>query len=442
MRKKLFIQCSSLVKKDAVRHKSIDGVEHIIISSYTLPDGIVMNGGLYPADEVAKSFHTLERTLAPVEHPMDSDGRYISATDPIAINNFYAGAYNTNVVQEDGRIKIEKTVNVQEALKSEKGKHLLSRINEVETNENPRPIHTSVGVYLEREELSSPVIQINGPSKGQEYSWIARDLVFDHDAILLDSVGAAQPSQGVGMAVNALGDSIDSESFNLVEDDGEVQSFDERELSVRDALERMSIKFDWIEKMFPDNVIFYAGDMYFEVPYIVDDQGIASIVGLPMPVDRKVTFNPKVNQKGDDMLKEAIINALKEANIETNDLDDTALFTAYNELQANSFVSDGDNAGKDTAAIAELLANALSPITSKLESLEVQINNSSKEELETMAKMVSENDLYPNMDEATLKTLPIATLKAMAANCQSSQGLPLTIVNGARPVAAVYDMPE
>ena len=441
MRKKLFIQCSSLVKKDAVRHENIDGVEHIVISSYTLPDGIVMNGGLYPADEVSKSFHTLERTLAPVEHPTDSDGRYISATDPVAINNFYAGAYNTNVVQEDGRIKIEKTVNVQEALKSEKGKHLLSRINEIETNENPRPIHTSVGVYLEKEELSTPVIQINGPSKGQEYSWIARDLVFDHDAILLDSVGAAQPDQGVGMAINALGDTIDSEAFSLVEESSDIQSFDEREVAVRDALDRMSISFGWIEKLFPDNVIFSASDLYFEVPYVIDDQGIATIVGLPMPVDRKVTFNPKVNQKGDDMLKEAIVNALKEANIEVSNLDDTALFVAYNELQANSSEGEGDNAGKETAAIAELLANALSPITEKLNSLESQINNSSNEELDQMAKLVSENDLYPNMDEATLKTLPVATLKAMAANCQSSHGLPLTLVNSEKKTTT-YAMPE
>ena len=69
--KKIMIQCRTVVNKDAVKRISIDGVEHVVISSATLPDDIVMNGGLYPADEIANSFASLELTLAPVEHPTD-----------------------------------------------------------------------------------------------------------------------------------------------------------------------------------------------------------------------------------------------------------------------------------------------------------------------------------------------------------------------------------
>ena len=49
---RILIQCKTLVNKDAVRRESIDGVEHIIVSSATLPDDVVMNGGLYPANEI------------------------------------------------------------------------------------------------------------------------------------------------------------------------------------------------------------------------------------------------------------------------------------------------------------------------------------------------------------------------------------------------------
>ena len=69
---KVMVQCASLVNKDAVRREVINGIEHIVISSFTLPDDIVMNGGLYPAEEIANSFASLERTLAPIEHPSDS----------------------------------------------------------------------------------------------------------------------------------------------------------------------------------------------------------------------------------------------------------------------------------------------------------------------------------------------------------------------------------
>ena len=119
MPRRILIQCSTPVAKSAVVRRSIDGVEHVVISSKTLPDDIVMNGGLYPADEIAKGFASLERTLAPVEHPTDANGNFISATDPTAIHNFYAGAFNQNVTREDGRVSVDKVINVAEALKTE-----------------------------------------------------------------------------------------------------------------------------------------------------------------------------------------------------------------------------------------------------------------------------------------------------------------------------------
>ena len=76
MNKKIFLQCSSKVSKKNIRRENIDGVEHIIITSYTLPGDIVMNGGLYPREERDKSFMTLNRTLAPIEHPQDENGNY------------------------------------------------------------------------------------------------------------------------------------------------------------------------------------------------------------------------------------------------------------------------------------------------------------------------------------------------------------------------------
>ena len=205
MFKKKLIQCAVQVNRDAVKRMSIDGIEHVIVSSFTLPDDVVMNGGLYPADEIAKGFMSLERTLAPIEHPTDSQGNFISANDPVAIHNFHAGAFNVNVSRVNGRVHIEKFINVQEAMRTDRGKRLMDRIIELETNAEARPIHTSVGVWLEVEETKEPMTN----TEGKEYTWIARNMVFDHDAILLDSVGAAQPHQGVGMAVNRKGQEVE-----------------------------------------------------------------------------------------------------------------------------------------------------------------------------------------------------------------------------------------
>jgi len=448
MMKRKMIQCAARVNRDAVRRESIDGVEHIVVTSYTLPDDIVMNGGLYPADEIDKSFMTLERTLAPVEHPTDSGGNFLSASDPEAIHNFHAGAFNQNVVKEGNRIRVDKYINVQEAMKSEKGLRLLDRINEIETNDNPRPIHTSTRIFLEVEPLGAAMTN----AAGDEYDWIAHNMVFDHDAILLDSVAAATPSQGVGMAVNEAGDKVETETFVLNSEkkpdevvdhrtNAEGISITQRHQEVMEAFERSAIgSVHWIEELYDEEVIFSTESGLFSVPYRLDDDRV-TIVGIPIPVERNVTFTPKTNCKGDPM-KEAIVNALKEAGIEVNDLDDAQLLAKYNELQAIPVEGDGEGAGNDEA-LAGVVANALKPIADKLEGLEATINAQSTAELEKFAEIVGNSEKYPGIDAEAAKLLGLDKVKEMAANCGSSFGVsPVVNVDKDSASAAPADMPE
>lgn len=418
MPKRIMVQCRTNVNRDAVRRESINGVEHIVVSSATLPDNIVMNGGLYPADEIEKSFMTLDMTLAPIEHPVDAQGNYISAADPHAIHNFHAGAYNTNIRREDGRVFVDKYINVQEALKTERGKRLLDRIDELENNDDPRPIHTSVGVFLFPEELEE--VQTN--DDGQEFGWIAREMVFDHDAILLDSVGAAQPHQGVGVAVNNQGDEFEVQTFELN------QSLSELHESVGEALERSAVEVDWIEELFTDRVIFRSKDQLFEVPYVVDDEGIVTIVGIPLPVERNVTFTPKTNSEGDAM-RELMLNALAAAGITVNaDISDADLLAKYNELQTTQTDSNGEGAGDDKG-IAEVVANALQPLTEKIGNLEAKLNAADTAKKESLIQTVVNSGKHPGLEADDLKDLGVEVLKKMAANCQTGYGL-TTIVNG------------
>ena len=425
--KRKMIQCTTKVNRDAIKREVVDGIEHIVISSFTLPDNIVMNGGLYPAEEINNSFHTLERTLAPVEHPQDSDGNFISASDPVAIHNYHAGAFNTNVEKDGDRIRIDKFINVQEAKKTERGKRLLDRINELETNENPRPIHTSVGVFLLPEMLKEPKTN----AKGQDYTWIAREMTFDHDAILLDSVGAAQPHQGVGMGVNSEGDEFDVEQFILNDDkkgylsrlNAEDLSMRERHDAVDEALRGVGLNVTWIEELFENDVIFSAGEELFTVPYRVDDNGIVTIVGIPLPVERNVSFIPKQNSQGEAM-KDFILNALKEAGIEVNDLTDEQLFAKYNEhLSANQ--QNGDNSSEDdnNANLAAVVANALKPITEQLDGLKVQINAQSEAEKAGAIAAIVNSGKFPGLDVESANLLGVDKLKEMAANCGVSFGV-------------------
>lgn len=439
--KRILIQCSTTVDRNAVSRKSIGGVEHIVISSHTLPDDIVMNGGLYPADEIANSFATLERTLAPVEHPTDAQGNFISANDPVAIHNFYAGAFNENVRRENGRVSIDKVINVQEALKTDRGKRLLDRIDELETNETPRPIHTSTGVFLEVEELDGP--QTN--AAGQEYTWVARNMVFDHDAILLESVAAAQPNQGVGMGVNAAGEKVDVQQalVTIDADQDEEMSHSEIRDALDEAIRRPPLRGDWVVEIFEDRVIFWSDELLFSAPYIMDGK-TAKIVGIPLPVDRDVAYTPKTNQKGDAM-KELMLNALKAAEVEVNaDISDADLLAKYDELQATQNSDNSGDAAGDTADIAAVVANALKPVVEQLDGLTAQINQKVTDELDRLADIVGNSDKYPGLDVDAAKKLGVGTLKGMAANCASAYGVPLSIVNSGKDDenTSSYEMPK
>ena len=173
------------VNAASIRREQHNGREHIVVPSFTLPDGVIMNNGLYPKEEIDKAYEGLEGTLAPLSHPM-VDGDYVSARQPEAINAYHVGAWNRNVKRVGNRVAIEKWIDVEFAKNSESGRALLSAIDKGE------PIHTSTGIFLDREMTPN----------ADGYGWIARNMMFDHDAILIGETGAATPADGVGMMVN------------------------------------------------------------------------------------------------------------------------------------------------------------------------------------------------------------------------------------------------
>lgn len=382
--KRIMMQCKTAVNKDAVKRVNIDGVEHIIVSSFTLPDDIVMNGVLYPAEEIEKGFSSLEMTFAPVEHPK-IDGDYVSAFDPRAVSAFHVGAYNANVRREDGRVHIDKYINVSDAMRTEKGKRLLDRIEELETSKSPRPIHTSVGVYLSIEHTDD----IKENKDGLEYSSIGRDFVFDHDAILLDSQGAAQPNQGVGVAVNKEGDEIEIDRFSLSKESEEVE----------------------VDEASDDNA---------------DDDGA-------LESERNKINN---QQNEGEKMKELILNALKKAGVKTDGLDENQLLSAYNDLQSNDD-SDDDHDDGAPDNMAEVVANAVSnavsseikPLKSQIEDLQTKLNEKDESDLDALTDVVVNSGKYPDLEKDDIKKLGFDTVKKMAGNSRSSFAVDPTLTN-------------
>lgn len=263
------INITTQVNAQQIRRETVNGRDTWIVPSYTLPAGVIMNGGLYPASEIDAHYQELDGTVAPLGHPQ-VNGEFVSAFSPEGLAGFYVGATNQNVKKAGNRIYVEKVVDVETAKLHEGGRRLLERLEALEKGEDVPPIHTSVAAFLER-------LDANEDQQAQGAHWVAKIHGMDHDAILLDEVGAATPEQGVGMMVNA--DQAQPLAANAGALVGE---------SVRQREERLAqaAKARWVAG--PDDYVWVA-DFTDSQAIVVRNGGVSEVYGYT-DEGGKITF--------------------------------------------------------------------------------------------------------------------------------------------------------
>lgn len=358
MPKQVRVNIRSVANVAAVRKEKRNGRDVVIVPSATLPDDIVMNEIMYPKGEIAKSFATLNRTPAPLGHPT-INGKFVSARDPEGINIGWIGAWNENVRQEKGRVLLDKVIDVERANQSEGGKAVLAAI------EKGEPVHTSTGLLCMLDAANGDV----------PYKHTARDIVFDHDAILLGEEGAATPEQGVGMLVNAKGEQEEIEVINSIMEDAD-RDMDWAVESLARALERRQ-KAGVLERM--KTAILEALGLSEREPSLNNQEN-----DMAVSDEQFKTLSEKVDTLSDALKPEALATAI--GNAVTTAL--KPVLDAQAELVANA-------KAKDDAEHAELVT-----------------------------KVVKANLL----DEATAKATPLNTLRALAPKAEPGRAATL---NGA-----------
>lgn len=439
---------------------TINGQEHYVIrGAVPIVDDIVMNGGLYPAEEINNSYQTMEGKLMPLPHPM-VDGKYVSANDPRAINSYHVGAWAQNVSKSGDQVVMDVYINKAVAETKPDGKRLINRLDEMIAGTNTDPIHLSTGLLTNKERKS-------GESKQKKYSWIARNMQFDHIAILLDEPGAGTPEEGVGMFVNADGQEGEVETASLVDaanslKDGLLNkvkfflthnsdaSFDEIYQMLREAIRAPSGSdvYRYVVTVWPDKFIFEEGNKLFQQKYLIDDSTV-TLVGDPVEVVRKPTeYEIKTNGENDPM-KELIINALQAAGKPTEGKSDAELMDAYNQLAAEKAAAKKDGGDeidpatgkpkkKEQASNSEEAPAWFKPFADDLAAVKSGLAvNADKEKGEKRAAVKAKFGL----DDLAVNALDGAALDGLFAQCQTSTGL-----NGAfRPVNnndSFSEMPE
>lgn len=376
-----------------------DGATYTIRDVVGAVDDIVMNGRLYPADQLAAGVASLEGKPAPAGHPKSAEGKLISALNGEALASAWIGSYVRNARHEGGRTMVDVVVNEAQAKAHPDGAKLVERLDAAIAGTNIDPIHVSTGLMMQP-------IMANGESRGKKYSSIVTNIQYDHLAILLNERGAATPEDGVGMFVNADGEQqVESVIVNTEPEDKRTRGLigwikkligNEDDLSfdqIYSGLQSLLPADSWIREVYSKNFIWSDKEnRLWRQDYNVASDSSLSFVGEPVEVQRQVKYEPI--EKETDPMKDAILAALNAAGISVAGLDDSQLLAAYNSLQAKP------------------LQDAVNAANSKLAEIEAKSKATEAAELDALAQSMAVNSLLTADD---LKALGLDRLKAIKA---------------------------
>ncbi len=283
-----------------------------VIPSFTMVFDSVLNGGLYPAAEITKSYHLLDGTPAPCGHPVNSKGEYVSASSEDGVLYYQCGIFNKNaqLVIDDkwgGRVYSEMHIHVETAMLSERGRRVIEAI------EAGEPIHTSTGV------LCIPVEQEGVNAQGVPYTWVATEISIDHNAVLLDEDGAATPADGVGLLVNQnLFKTVQRDGLQMTVNTVSVNQHQPEPLTMLDQMRQLLTEF------FHNN----------RAP-------------------------AQTNQEGEDMsFKAHIEKTLEDAKVDFSNMTDEEKINAYDKAIKGSAADEKANEDGKAEPKGELAANA------------------------------------------------------------------------------------
>jgi hypothetical protein len=424
----------------------IDGDEHIIVRDIVpIVDDIVMNGGLYPAAEINKSYKSLEGKAMPFGHPK-VDGKHVSANNPRAINQYNVGAWSKNVRKDGDKVKMDMYVNKRVAMASKHGPEVVAALEALKDGTSTTPINVSTG-------LDALKVNSSGTSRGKKHNWTATNQVFDHTAILLHELGAGTPDDGVGIFVNADGGEQEIEIANLAEGadctregllnkakffftNASNYSFDDINRAISDKLRegRGDDNWLWPETVWPDTFIYRDDTRYFKQKYLIDEGGKAVFVGEPQEVVRKPTEYEIKTNGAENPMKDMIVNALKAKGKPTEGKTEAELMDAYNamvaedakaaetpEEKAARLKKEADaKAAKDTATNSAEAPAWFQPFADKLNSIETGLTANADQERASMRTAVKAKF---GMTDLAVNALDGEPLKELFAQCQTSTGL-------------------
>lgn len=451
---------SAINKNAKITKETINNKDHYVIKDVVpVVDDVVMNNGLYPKDEIDKSYLSINGNLMPIGHPK-VDGQHVSANNPKAINEYYGGAWAENVRKDGDRVLMDTYVDIEFASNHAKGKQLIERLDSMVNGENADPIHVSTGLVLNK-------VQKSGKSKGKSYSWVATNMQFDHVAILLNEQGAATPDDGVGIFVNAEGEheietarlinTVDYTrsgilgKFRIFMGNDSDMSFDDIYSLISEKLSKDKKSGDswpYICSIYPKYIIYQFERSQYKQQYHIDESQKVNFVGEAVEVKKTVTYDEIKTNGENQAMKDKILQALNAKGIKTDGLTDEQLLTAYNEQAEKDALAkkkekEKGKKEKEEEEKKEKAQNSDMPewaqsLSDRFNALEKAVNKNQDAEVTAMRGAVKEKF---GMSDTAVNALNGEALTELYAKCQSSTSVsPASAVRNSNQ--SLCEMPE
>lgn len=412
------------------RTETLNNREHLVTDMVPIVCDSVMNQGLYPRDEVVNTIDQMNFLPTPSSHP-SVGGALLSAHHPVAVNAHGMGGFTRNPRLEGDKVMCEFWLDTEVANRTPDG---IETIRRIKTGE---PVGVSTGLTVNKEPA---------PEGVEDYDWIARNMQYDHVAILLNEE-AAGAHVGTELVLNDAGVLIcNAEDAVAINADHIKSSHDTMTAhDIQDELRTQArsiwpeeLFFLWVAALFPlDNTIVFniearadsKGEKFVRLSFTVNDDGTVTLgsdaqevrrgfidVGPPANIttqpEEGVTMNAKTKgadasaeKGGDGLTVEAAVNLLEEKGFTVNK------------------AGEGDS-------------ESLKFFTENKPQIEAMINRQAADEKEARDKLVTNSEL----EEDDVKSMSIAMVNKLLASVEPVQTYGMT--PGGRAVANASDEDE
>lgn len=294
------VNMSALVRED-----KLDGKDYLV-APVILAKECVMNGLLYPGEQLAKSCAAWNGRISVVFHPTDENGTPICANQKEVIEKQTVGLLLNTVYDSE-------TTKLKSELWLEKGKVAKVSPRLQELIDNGSNVEVSTGLFLD-------VNEQEGEFNGKKYHGIAVNYRPDHLALLPDGKGACSWDDGAGFPrTNAksvheiVQDALSERSACVTVNE---MSHDELRTKLCGLLPASDENtWHYIRDVYDTNFIYEkslsgSGMTLYKQAYAMDAKDEPSLVGEPIKVQIKIEYVPITNQETKKMDRKQVIDGL------------------------------------------------------------------------------------------------------------------------------------